>query len=584
MAKKKTAYSYVRFSTPDQIKGDSFRRQTEWSVSWCEQNEYTLADLTLHDLGVSAFKGKNAETGALGTFIDAIESGTIPKGSVLLVESLDRLSRNEIMEALELFLSILRRGVKIVTKSPPCEFSRSSINDVGNIIVAIVTMSRAHEESRIKSERLSSAWEGKRKNIDQKKLTNRCPAWLTLSEDRTEFIVDKGKAAIVKKIFRLAVEGYGFNSITKKLNSEGVPTIASSEKWHSSYVSKILSNRAVLGEFTPRHGRGGTKMSARPAAGETIPDYYPQIVSEADFYKAQKGKQKRRTQKGPVGKNGITNLFTGLVQDAKDGSAMNLVDKGSGKKLVSSAARRGEKGAEYLSFPYNVFEESILSFLREVSPSDILPNKTDHSDLEDQLDVAEGKLGDVENRLEKFKERLLTDAEFESLLEVVKQLESERDGLLETIERIKASIHQESDNVVSDTQSLIDLMDKAKGTELEKIRTRLKAKIANLIEDIFILVVKKGHHRKAMIQMHFVGGGVRMISARVHRAKPINTIGNVDQLPQEMLSADIREKYVQDFHCLMFSTTEEEAAENVNRMLAFLETMGIEVDLGLGKE
>lgn len=551
MVKKQIAYSYVRFSTPDQIKGDSLRRQTEWSVEWCEKNEYILNDLTLHDLGVSAYKGKNAETGALGTFIDAIESGQVSKGSILLVESLDRLSRNEIMEALELFLSILRRGVKIVTRQPPMEFSRSSINDVGNIIVAIVTMSRAHEESEIKSYRLKESWESKRKNIGKKKLTNRCPAWLKISEDRTEFIVDKEKAATVKKIFRLSAEGYGINTITKKLNSESVPTIARSKKWNSSYITKILSNRAVLGEFTPRHGRGGTKMSARPAAGETITDYYPQIVSEAQFYKAQKEKQNRKIQKGPVGKIGVTNLFTGLVRDARDNSTMNLVNKGNGDKLVSSAARRGEPGAEYLSFPYDVFEESILSYLQEVSPSDILPPKSVQSDQEEQLDIAEGKLSDVEHRLETFKKRLIEDENFETLLEVVKDLETEKENFSQTIERIKGNIHQDGQNIVSDSQSLIGLMKQSEGEELEKVRTRLKSKIVNLIDDIFILVTKHGHHRLAIIQIHFIGGGYRNVFSRVYRGKKMMISGSCNTTEY---TVDVREENNQNFFVDLFDS------------------------------
>ncbi len=30
-------YSYIRFSTPDQLKGDSQRRQLELSINYCEK-------------------------------------------------------------------------------------------------------------------------------------------------------------------------------------------------------------------------------------------------------------------------------------------------------------------------------------------------------------------------------------------------------------------------------------------------------------------------------------------------------------------------------------------------------------------
>src|SRR4051794_29948517 len=109
------AYSYVRFSTPEQMSGDSLRRQTELTKSYCDRNSLLLDTSTMHDLGVSAFKGDNAETGKLSAFLQAIKSGKVARGSKLIVENLDRLTRNEIGEALSLFISILKSGITIIT-------------------------------------------------------------------------------------------------------------------------------------------------------------------------------------------------------------------------------------------------------------------------------------------------------------------------------------------------------------------------------------------------------------------------------------------------------------------------------------
>jgi DNA invertase Pin-like site-specific DNA recombinase len=88
------AYSYVRFSTPDQAKGDSYRRQTEAANEYARRHGLVLdTELTFTDLGVSAFRGANAKTGALGVFLEAVKDGTIAPGSHLLIENLDRLTR-----------------------------------------------------------------------------------------------------------------------------------------------------------------------------------------------------------------------------------------------------------------------------------------------------------------------------------------------------------------------------------------------------------------------------------------------------------------------------------------------------------
>src|SRR5215467_1963131 len=94
------AYSYIRFSTPEQAKGDSLRRQTELSERYAREHGLTLDDkLTFRDLGKSAFRGKNAQEGELGDFIKAVEDGRIKRGSYLLVENLDRLSRQPARKA-----------------------------------------------------------------------------------------------------------------------------------------------------------------------------------------------------------------------------------------------------------------------------------------------------------------------------------------------------------------------------------------------------------------------------------------------------------------------------------------------------
>ncbi|MQY52595.1 hypothetical protein GHK24_12515 [Rhodocyclus tenuis] len=59
-----TAYSYVRFSIPQQLKGDSLRRQLEASERYVAEHGLVLdKTLNLRDLGISAFRGKNVERG-----------------------------------------------------------------------------------------------------------------------------------------------------------------------------------------------------------------------------------------------------------------------------------------------------------------------------------------------------------------------------------------------------------------------------------------------------------------------------------------------------------------------------------------
>jgi DNA invertase Pin-like site-specific DNA recombinase len=82
--------------------------------------------LTFHDYATSAFHSSATEK--LGSFISAIDSGQIERVSYLLVESIDRLSRDQILKSLNLFTSILSKAITIVTLSDNKVYTESSIN------------------------------------------------------------------------------------------------------------------------------------------------------------------------------------------------------------------------------------------------------------------------------------------------------------------------------------------------------------------------------------------------------------------------------------------------------------------------
>ena len=196
----------------------------------------------------------NRTKGALGEFLRAIKAGRVPQGSILLVESLDRLSREDAEDAYDYLRDIVRGGVTVVTLQDGREYSKGNFK-LEHMIMSILIMTRANEESLTKSIRSKSAWEDKRMNIGEKKLTRRCPAWLELNEDMKGFTKIPDRCQTVKRIFEMFRSGKGAESIAKILNEEGIGWIPENG-WRKSYVVKILRSRAVLGEFQPHTGRG----------------------------------------------------------------------------------------------------------------------------------------------------------------------------------------------------------------------------------------------------------------------------------------------------------------------------------------
>jgi DNA invertase Pin-like site-specific DNA recombinase len=153
------AYSYQRFSSPSQANGDSLARQTALAKAYAEQHGLHLDDeLTYRDLGVSGFRGKNAAHGELACFLEAVRTGQIPEGSFLLIESLDRLSRDNILRAQAILTNLVVSGVNVVSLADNRLYSEESLSDDPlSLIYALIVFIRANEESATKSMRARQA-------------------------------------------------------------------------------------------------------------------------------------------------------------------------------------------------------------------------------------------------------------------------------------------------------------------------------------------------------------------------------------------------------------------------------------------
>lgn len=218
------AYSYLRFSTPEQAKGDSQRRQSEAAHRYALEHGLDLVNATYQDLGVSAFRGANAETGMLREFLDAVQSGAVERGSWLLIESLDRLSRAVPRKAIRVLEEICDEGITLATLSDGKVYTKEILNqDPISFIMAFLVALRANEESETKSRRLKAAWQQKRKQADEKKLTAKAPAWLQLAADRTSFQVIEERGIVVRRIYEMCAAGVGYGKIAEILNREGMP-------------------------------------------------------------------------------------------------------------------------------------------------------------------------------------------------------------------------------------------------------------------------------------------------------------------------------------------------------------------------
>ena len=360
------AYSYVRFSTKGQIEGRSLPRQREQAEVYAQEQGLILQDVSFHDLGVSGFKGKNADEGALGEFIRAVENGNIDKGSWLLIENFDRMSRLPVEDALGLLLRLVSLDIVVVTLTDKQEFRKGELNP-NKLMYSLMIMSRAHDESANKSRLLKDAWRKKKEIAALKVMGAHLPAWLYYNADKTEILVDESKAKIIRYIFELSVAGWGRVSLVRKLNQDGIKPLGSRSKcWHHSYITKIINGRAALGEYQP-HGSGLT--GKREPVGDVIKGYYPPIIDEDLWLLSQAATQSRKLKGSGATRKGFTkNVFSGFIF-CGCGASMHYVDKGNGSKggkyLACSLAKYGA-GCAYVSHRYYETQWVVLIALQEL--------------------------------------------------------------------------------------------------------------------------------------------------------------------------------------------------------------------------
>ena len=109
------AYSYIRWSSSIQTKGDSLSRQISKTREFCNSNGWILDESLQPDKGVSAFRGKNITEGPLAQFLEKIENNHIDTPCVLVVEAIDRLTRAHWTEAEKIWRKIIDEGVTIAS-------------------------------------------------------------------------------------------------------------------------------------------------------------------------------------------------------------------------------------------------------------------------------------------------------------------------------------------------------------------------------------------------------------------------------------------------------------------------------------
>jgi DNA invertase Pin-like site-specific DNA recombinase len=298
------AFSYQRVSDPKQTRDGraGLDRQADAFNNFCQRHGLIPNADPVVDRGLSAFHGRHRSKGALGAFITAAEGGQVPLGSVLVVEDLDRFSRETASHAEELLLALFKQELALGIVRDDVVVDRARYDaDLGLRVMLLTRRDAAHDYSRKLSGRISDVWQRRQRDwIEHRKPylgKGSRPEWL--SDDGSRF-VEIGRAVdLVQRMFKLcAEENMGGTQIAEKLNAEGFKP-AKSDAYGPTRILRILHDRRVLGE-------------KQWPDGSISPDYFPRIVDQSLWDACQKAIDQRHDNKGRHGRGEkINNLFQG---------------------------------------------------------------------------------------------------------------------------------------------------------------------------------------------------------------------------------------------------------------------------------
>lgn len=445
------AFSYVRFSSGRQAEGDSERRQIALAERYAADHGLEL-DTTFRDLGVSGFRGSNRTKGALARFIEAAGTPMVPAGSYLLIEDFDRFSREPVATALSTFMKLIEAGITLVTLMDQKVYSSDTLDDWTILITTLNSMSTAHNESAKKHARILEKWEQRRQK--GKRVDGLKPAWIDIEQGK--FVVNKGRQAILTRIFTEAANGIGADKIARRLNADGIASWGATRKdgsepsWGGTYIQNLLKGRSVLGEL--QHHR--RQENRRIPIGDPVIDYYPPAITHELYHAAKAGLAERSWNNGR-GRKGefVTNLFRGVVRCGTCGGNMRVKANGRNRYqyiLCANAARGTCKAVRHHRYPE--FEDQFLSLITEVDlggdeAQDAASLNAKIGELNHELTLQRARSDSIAELMiatgnPKFNEKLVeSQAEEDRIIKVLECLEKD---LMKLRAKVTPSAHQEA--------------------------------------------------------------------------------------------------------------------------------------------
>ena len=337
---------YERLSRDDDVAGDSnsILNQKRYLESYAKQRGYT----NLVHYTDDGWSGGNFERPGWKRLVADIEAGKVAH---LLCKDLSRIGRNYLQTGFYTEIMFRQYGVHFIAVANNIDSDEQESSEFAPFLNIMNEW-----YLRDQSKKVAAAYRVKGK-AGKPTTNNAIYGYKKDPEDKDHWLVDEEAAAVVRRIFRLAVEGHGPYDISKMLTAEKVECpayylarngwgprknttdMSRPYDWYGNTVSTMLTKPEYMGHTvnfrTSKKSYRDKRVKNDPEDWLIFENTHEAIVDPETWHLAQQVKRTvRRTDT-----TGVANPFTGLVFCADCGAKMynhrGIRKKANGKEYPS---------------------------------------------------------------------------------------------------------------------------------------------------------------------------------------------------------------------------------------------------------
>lgn len=439
--------AYLRVSTEAQTEKYGLDMQKQKILDYCEKKGVVI-DKWYIDGGYSGSKLDRPDIQQL--LYDA-EKGLI---CTVYIYKLDRMSR-DVIDTLNLLYRVLPKyGVHVISMTEDLKIE----NPMDRVMIGVNAIMGQYEREVIYMRTRAGMKERVKKGL-----------WMGGGKipfgyryDRNDGILhpDKEESEIVRKAYRLYIDGYSCERISKMLGFKG-----------ERIVAQIIPRKSNIGLIEYR--------------GEVYKGLHEPIVDEKLFYEAQECMKKRHTNSHINNDN----ILTGLCYCGVCGARMRYQKWGKYHKIICYSQ---QKTKDYMVRDPNCGNKKAFAYEIEEEVEDAFKNFIINVDEKKET---ESNAGIIEDSIKKSNEKvkklynLYVDNQSNNLMELIQEEEARVNGLKEQLEYERLKEHKTNGERLNKIKRVADVWDSLTNKEKNMVLKECVERITITNDDLEVRFV-----------------------------------------------------------------------------------------------